>query len=161
MTPEEYLGVGVKIELGSHAFSAEEIKRYATKYDPQRFHVDEDAARQSVLGGLCASGWHTAATWMRLNIAKRYDAAAPAWDGPGPLPTFGPSPGIRDLKWIRPVYAGDTITYYRTGQALRAHPKRAGWQVLAVLAEGFNADGEKVIEFTSSVLIDTGGAGST
>lgn len=156
MTPEDYLGVGVRVELGSHTFDAEEIKRYASKYDPQRFHVDEDAAKNSVLGGLCASGWHTAAMWMRLNIAKRYESAETAWSGPGPRPTFGPSPGIRNLKWIRPVYADDTITYYRTGVGLRAHPRRTGWKILQVLAEGFNADGDKVIEFTSGVLVHTG-----
>ena len=69
MTLEEYLGVGLRLELGSHTFSAGEIRRFAGKYDPQPFHLDEDAAAKSVFGGLCASGWHTASMWMKLNIA--------------------------------------------------------------------------------------------
>ena len=156
MTLEEYLGVGLRLELGSHTFSAGEIRRFAGKYDPQPFHLDEDAAAKSVFGGLCASGWHTASMWMKLNIVRRYEENEDNWDGPGPLPAFGPSPGICDLKWFKPVYAGDTITYYRTGAALRRHPRRPGWRILTVLAEGFGG-GVRVVEFISGVLVNAPG----
>ena len=66
MTLDEFFGIGVTVTLGSHTFEPEAIKAFARKYDPQLFHLDEEAARKSVLGGLCASGWHTAATWMKL-----------------------------------------------------------------------------------------------
>ncbi len=151
MTLEDYLGVGVRLKLGNHTFTAGEIRRFAAKYDPQPFHLDEEAARRSVLGGLCASGWHSAAIWMKLNVANPYEEVGAAWQGPRPI--FGPSPGIRDLKWLKPVYAGDTITYYRTGTDLRAHPRREGWWIHQVGAEGENSDGGKVIEFTSGVLV--------
>lgn len=156
MNLEEYLGLGIRLELGSHTFEAEEIKRFASKFDPQRFHMDEEAARQTVFGHLCASGWHTAAVWMRFNVAKPDNRADGGWTGEGNPPTFGPSPGIRNLKWMRPVYEGDTITYYRTGQSLRSHPGRTGWKLMTALAEGVSQDGAKVIEFTSNVLVHTG-----
>ena len=155
MTLEEYLEIGMRHELGSHTFGADEIKRFAAKYDPQRFHLDEEVAARSVFGGLCASGWHTAAMWMKQNIANPYEDHASRWRGPEPLPAFGPSPGFRDLKWLKPVYVGDTITYYRTGVSLRNHPRRPDWKLLSILAEGVDSDGDKVVEFTSRLMVDT------
>ena len=71
MTLDEYFGIGTTTVLGSYRFDAEAIKEFARKYDPQPFHTDEEAARGSVFGRLCASGWHTAAVWMKLNLAHR------------------------------------------------------------------------------------------
>lgn len=68
MTLDDYFGIGRTITLGSHTFEADEIKRFAQKYDPQPFHLDEAAAEKSVFGKLCASGWHTCAMWMRHNL---------------------------------------------------------------------------------------------
>ncbi len=150
MTLEEYLGIGIRQRLGSHSFSAEEIKRFASKYDPQRFHLDEEAARRSIFGALCASGWHSAAMWMRLNVLTPYEKVNPGWKGEHP--GFGPSPGIRDLKWTKPVYAGETITYYRTGLTLKRHPRREGWWIHTVKAEGDDSEGRTVVEFVSGVL---------
>ena len=103
MTLDEYFMIGRTITLGAHKFEADEIKAFAKKYDPQIFHVDEEAAKKSVLGGLCASGWHTAATWMKYNLEKRMESEGVRWTGPGPQPEFGPSPGFRNLKWLKPV----------------------------------------------------------
>ncbi len=81
MTPEssldEFFGIGVVTPLGSHTFDAEGIKAFARKYDPQPFHTDEEAAKKSVFGGLCASGWQTAATWMKRNLATPRQDAGP------------------------------------------------------------------------------------
>ncbi|HXN43414.1 MAG TPA: MaoC/PaaZ C-terminal domain-containing protein, partial [Xanthobacteraceae bacterium] len=60
--------VGDKIVIGRHTFSAEEIKSFAERFDPQPFHLDETAAARSQFGALCASGWHTAVMWMRLRM---------------------------------------------------------------------------------------------
>ncbi len=153
MTLDEYFGVGTTFELGSHTFSADEIKEFARKYDPQPFHVDEAAARQSVFGGLCASGWHTAAMWMRYNLKVREDAGDTRWDGPGPRPEFGPSPGFQNLKWLKPVFAGDTITFTRRAVGHRALASRPGWRVLTIVCAGHNQGGEPVLEFESAVLV--------
>jgi acyl dehydratase len=155
MTLDEFFGIGVTTTLGSHTFTPEAIKAFAEKYDPQPFHIDEDTAKGSVLGGLCASGWHTAATWMKYNLTTRAATETARWIGPGPMPEFGPSPGIRNLKWLKPVYAGETVTFTRTGVTHRPLASRPGWRLLSIRAEAFDSTGDKVIEFESSVLVNT------
>ena len=106
--------IGEAVEIGSHRFTREEILSFATRFDPQRFHVDEEQAKDSLFGGLCASGWHTACVWMRLMAAHRAavaDKIAASREQPA---RRGPSPGIRELKWLKPVYANDVISYRST-----------------------------------------------
>ena len=153
MTLDEFFGIGVTTTLGSHTFEAAAIKAFAAKYDPQPFHLDEEAAKKSVLGSLCASGWHTAATWMKYNLAASPDTQVERWKGPDPIPEFGPSPGFTDLKWLKPVYAGETVTFTRTGVAHRPIGSRPGWRLLSIRAEAFDSTGDKVIEFESAVLV--------
>ena len=153
MSLDTYFGIGVTTTLGSHTFEAEEIKAFARKYDPQPFHLDEDAAKRSVFGGLCASGWHTASMWMKYNLMKRQDAQPDRWTGDGPAPVFGLSPGLRNLKWLKPVLAGQTISFTRTGIDHRPAASRPGWRMLTMRGEAFNAAGEKVLEFDSAVLV--------
>ena len=153
MTLDAFFRIGTTVTLGSHRFEPEEIKAFARKYDPQVFHVDEEAAKASVLGGLCASGWHTAATWMKYNLQARMDAEG--WTGPGSVPEFGPSPGFKNLKWLKPVYAGETVTFTRTALSHRPIASRPGWRLLALRSEAFDSTGDKVLEFESAVLVKT------
>lgn len=153
MTLDAYFRIGETITLGSHTFEADEIKAFAAKYDPQRFHMDEDEAKHSVFGGLCASGWHTAATWMKYNLKRREDAGELPWNGPGEAPQFGPSPGFQNLKWLKPVYAGETVTFTRRALAHRALASRPGWRLLTIACEAFDSTGDKVLEFESAVLV--------
>jgi acyl dehydratase len=156
MNLDEYFRIGETITLGSHTFGAEEIKTFASKYDPQRFHVDEKEAENSVFGRLCASGWHTTATWMKYNLISREDPANQlVWKGEGPAPVFGPSPGCENLKWLKPVYAGETITFTRRAVSHRALASRPGWRVLKKMCEAFDSTGDKVMEFESAVLVMT------
>ncbi|AEH86753.1 MaoC family dehydratase [Mesorhizobium opportunistum] len=155
MTLDEFFRIGTTVTLGSHTFEPEAIKAFARKYDPQIFHVDEEAARKSVLGGLCASGWHTAATWMKLNLEAGMDTGGAAWNGPGMVPEFGPSPGFKNLKWLKPVYAGETVTFTRTALSHRPIASRPGWRLLALRCEAFASAGDKVLEFESAVLVRT------
>ncbi|ESW66626.1 MaoC family dehydratase [Mesorhizobium sp. M0761] len=154
MSLDAFFRIGDTINLGSHTFEAEAIKAFACKYDPQVFHVDEEAAKKSVFGRLCASGWHTAATWMKLNLKNPMDASQ--WTGPGPVPEFGPSPGFRNLKWPKPVYAGETVTFMRTALSHRPLANRPGWRLLALRSEGLDSTGDKVLEFDSAVLVKAG-----
>jgi len=103
------IDVGDRIALGTHTFTAEDIKAFARQYDPQPFHMDEAAAAKSHFGALCASGWHTIAAWMNLRVqyGKREDAERAARGEV--IAKLGPSPGFRELKWIKPVYVGDTL----------------------------------------------------
>ena len=150
---DEYFGIGKTVVLGSHTFGVEEIKAFARQFDPQRFHVDEKEAEKSLYGRLCASGWHTAATWMKYNLKHRGDASGRPWDGPGPQPEFGPSPGFEKLRWLKPVYAGETITFTRRAHAHRPLATRPGWRLLTMTCEAFDSTGDKVLEFESSVLV--------
>lgn len=156
MTLDEFFRVGETVTLGTHVFSADEIKAFAAKYDPQVFHLDEVAAASSVLGGLCASGWHTAAMWMKYNLLELSQASAAQCKGPGPAPIFGPSPGFTDMKWLRPVYAGDAVTYTRTVTGHRATGSRQGWRILSMKNGGALASGQPVISFDSAVLVKVG-----
>lgn len=155
MSIDEYFRIGETITLGSHTFEVDEIKAFAAKYDPQRFHMDEKEAATSVFGKLCASGWHTASMWMRYNVEKREGAHTP-WNGPGSRPRFGPSPGIENLKWLKPVYAGETITFTRTAIKHRALASRPGWRLLTNRCEAFDSTGAKVLEFENAVLVEVG-----
>ncbi|MBX9466273.1 MAG: MaoC family dehydratase [Aquamicrobium sp.] len=156
MTLDAYFRIGETIMLGSHTFDADEIKAFAAKYDPQRFHMDEGEAKHSVFGGLCASGWHTAATWMKYNLKRREDAGELPWNGDGEAPQFGPSPGFQNLKWLKPVYAGETVTFTRRALAHRALASRPGWRLLTIACEAMDSTGDKVLEFESAVLVKAG-----
>lgn len=155
MTLDEFLGIGVTKTIGAHTFQAGEIKAFAAKYDPQPFHLDEEAARRSVLGGLCASGWHTASMFMRFDALDRM-AAMKGWQGAGPAPKFGPSPGFRNLKWLKPVYSGQTITFARTGLSHRPLASRPGWVMFSIRGEAFDPGGDKVFEFENAMLVKVG-----
>ena len=154
MNLDEYFGIGIATPLGSHTFEAEAIKAFARKYDPQVFHIDEKAAAKSILGGLCASGWHTAATWMKYHLACGF--GAPGREGSAPVLEFGPSPGFRNLRWLKPVHAGETIAFSRTCLAHRPVASRPGWRLLTIRAEAFDSSGDKVMEFDNAVLVKTG-----
>jgi acyl dehydratase len=150
--------VGERHELGRHTFTAEAIKAFARRFDPQPFHLDEQAAVRSHFGALCASGWHTAAVCMRLLVDyhRRMDAALLARGEP--VAALGPSPGFRAMKWIRPVYAGDTVSYAYEVVGLRPSASRPGWGLMTIGNAGTNQKGEPVISFVSVVFVERRGA---
>lgn len=152
-TLDEFFRIGETVTLGSHVFGPEEIKAFARKFDPQRFHVDEKEAEGSLFGRLCASGWHTASTWMKYNLRHAEAAGEAPWDGPGPRPVFGPSPGFEKLRWLKPVYAGETVTFTRRATGHRALATRPGWRLLSMMCEAYDSTGDKVLEFESIVLV--------
>ena len=150
----EDMRVGERYEVGRHTFTAEDIKAFARRFDPQLFHVDEEAAKRSHFGALCASGWHTAAIWMRLMIDYHLREDEKLRARGEPVATFGPSPGFRELKWLKPVYVGDTITYATEIVELRASNSRPGWGLISVRNTGSNQRGEPVISFISTSFVE-------
>ncbi|MBF9234359.1 MaoC family dehydratase [Microvirga alba] len=148
----EDLMAGEIEELGSFTFHSDEIIRFAKQYDPQRFHVDPEAAKSSLFGGLCASGWHTASIWMKLMIAYRERVRSEALARGERPARLGPSPGFSNLKWLKPVYAGDTITYRSTLMNKRVSASRPGWGLAFHHNSGVNQRGEEVISFDGSVF---------
>ena len=146
--------LGETWEIGSHTFTREEVMAFAREFDPQPFHLDEAAAKASLFGGLCASGWHTAALFIRFIITSRREANAKARANGATLPAYGPSPGFRDLKWPKPVLVGDTVTYRtRTIERIdmQTRPNRG---LLASAVQGRNQRGELVFSVTSLILAD-------
>ncbi|WP_236788987.1 MaoC family dehydratase [Amycolatopsis sp. GM8] len=130
---EDYVQ-GSTHELGSTKVTEAEILEFATKYDPQPFHVDPVAAASSPFGGLIASGWHTAAMMMKL-LARNYLS---------PVSSLA-SPGIDELRWLKPVRPGDELRV--RVQVLEARPSQSKPDrgLVRSLIEGFNQDDDIVI----------------
>jgi acyl dehydratase len=154
------LTVGERTELGRHTFTADGIKSFARRFDPQPFHLDEAAAARSHFGALCASGWHTAAIWMRLMVehTNREDQAARARGEP--VAALGPSPGFRELKWLKPVYVSDTIAYFTEELDTRPTHSRPQWGLMSIFNSGVNQKGEMVISFISTAFVERRQAGA-
>jgi acyl dehydratase len=126
--------VGESAELGRHTFSEEEIVAFGRQFDPQPFHVDPARARDSAFGGLIASGWHTCAVGMRLMVEGYINQAA----------SLG-SPGIENVRWLKPVRPGDTLAYRRIVIAARASTSRKGVGLVKHRWEALNQHGELVL----------------
>lgn len=153
MTAYEQIIVGDSFECGVHRFTAEEIKRFAGAYDPQPFHTDEAEAAKSHFGGLCASGWHTAAIMMRLfvdHFGREIERAKARGE---PAPYLGPSLGFDDLKWLKPVHAGDEIAFSGRIAAKRESASRLGWGIVSIESTGVNQRGETAFVCTGHILV--------
>jgi acyl dehydratase len=149
----EEMAIGQKTVLGSHTFSLAEIKSYASRYDPQPFHVDEAAAARTHFGGLCASGWHTATLWMRLMVSYQRRRAEERRARGEPVAQLGPSPGFRELRWLRPVRPGDTVTYAAEIIEMRESNSRRGWGLITLRNTGTNQAGEPVLSWISTAFV--------
>jgi acyl dehydratase len=150
----EDIVVGERVPVGSHTFKADEIKAFAARFDPQPFHLDEEAAERSHFGALCASGWHTAVAWMRLMVDFRRRTIEAARARGEPVAAMGPALGFRELKWMKPVYADDTIDYTSEIIAARISESRAGVGLVSILSTGVNQRGEPVISFVSTTFVE-------
>lgn len=153
MSGLDYYVIGRREDFGVHTFSAEEIVEFARKYDPQPFHLDEEAARNSMFGGLCASGWHTTAIWMRKACDFRDREFARIEAEGGEKPGVGPSPGFKNLRWLKPVFAGETIRFFSEPLSARALNSRPGWGIVESANGAETLDGKPVMTFQSAVLV--------
>jgi acyl dehydratase len=135
------LKLGMRFKSGEVTVSGDDIKRFAAEFDPQPFHLDEEAAKDTVFKGLAASGWHTAAIAMRLATACR---------------PFGPHPlmglGVDDLRWMQPVRPGDTLRL--EGEVVELVPSRTKPQGIArVKWTAYNQHGEAVYTFNPIAIV--------
>jgi len=150
----EDLKIGHREEIGSFTFTAELIKQFASQFDPQPFHLDEEEGRRSLFGGLAASGWHVGSVGMKLLVAKRRRAAeAAVAAGSATDPAWGPSPGFRDLKWLKPVLAGDTLTYVSEIISLRESASKPEWGIMQARTTATNQRGEMAYAFTGIAFV--------
>lgn len=143
----EDLEIGAKASFGRYEVTREEVIDFATKYDPQPFHLSDEAAAQTHFGRISASGWHTCAMVMRMlvdNITERRQA------GLG-------SPGLDELRWLKPVHPGDVLrveTELVSKKQSQSRPEMGSFQSLVSV---FNQDGVKVCSMKSIGLIQVRG----
>ena len=135
------LKLGMRFKSGEATVSREDIKRFASEFDPQPFHLDEAAAEKSVFKGLAASGWHTEAISMNLVLQTH---------------PFGPQPvlglGVDDLRWLRPVRPGDVL--HLEGEVVELTPSRTRPQGIAKIRwTAYNQDGQPVYAFTPILIV--------
>lgn len=140
----EDIEVGSKRSFGGYAVTREEVMDFAQKYDPQPFHLDEDAAAATHFGRLSASGWHTCAMTMRMLVDNMLNVEQA---GLG-------SPGIDELRWKRPVYPGDTLRCEAEIIAKRRSRKRPEMGMFKSRIQVFNQDDVVVLEMVSNGLIE-------
>ncbi len=102
-------------QFGAYTVTESEVKEFAGKYDPQYFHLDDEAAKQSLFGDLCASGWHTGAMFMRMLVDS-----FPEDNG-----ALG-SPGMNNIKWLKPVYPGYILSVKSCVKSCRLSESKPG-----------------------------------
>jgi acyl dehydratase len=138
---EDYI-VGAAYEFGSIAVDEDELIAFARRYDPQPIHIDTEAARQSPFGGLIASGWHSAGLMMRLFVDHYLSPASSLV-----------SPGVDELRWLKPVRPGDTLSVRVTileANRSRSKPDRG---IVRAFVEVFNQHHEAVMSVKATNLI--------
>ena len=147
---EDYV-VGTTTEHGSIRVDEEELVDFGRRFDPQPFHIDPDAAAAGPYGGLIASGWHTCALMMRL-LAQEYLS---------PVSSLG-SPGIDELRWLRPVRPGDELSLRTTVEEARLSRSKPDRGLLRTRVELVGPGGDVVLRMLAMNLVSTrpdGGGG--
>jgi len=136
--PFESFEIGQKQSFGAYEVTEDEIIEFASKYDSQFFHLDHDAAQESLFGGLCASGWHTCAMTMSMMV-ENMDLHGRSLG----------SPGIDSLRWLRPVYPGDILSVQMEVLDTVPSKSRPSIGVVTNKVSVSNQKGIVVMEFTS------------
>jgi acyl dehydratase len=139
----EDIPIGQTAKFGHYAVTREEVMEFAAKYDPQPFHLDDEAAAQTHFGRLSASGWHTCAMTMSMlveNLKQNRQA------GLG-------SPGIDNLRWLKPVYPGDTLRVESTVLEKRRSQSRPEMGIFKSRLTVFNQEDEAVMQMVSNGLV--------
>lgn len=139
----EDVEIGSSEEFGSYQVTEEEVIEFASKYDPQPFHLSDEAGKAMIFGGLCASGWHTAGMTMRMVVDHM--------QAKGRSHSMG-SPGLDELRWTRPVFPGDTLRVKSSVIDKRASRSRPEMGSVFLHNEVFNQKDELVMSFKPIVL---------
>ncbi|WP_233800491.1 MaoC family dehydratase [Paraburkholderia sp. HP33-1] len=134
----EDMEVGTSREIGKHTFTREEIVGFAQKFDPQPFHLDEAAGAESPFRGLVASGWHTCSVMMGMLVRNLLADS-----------TSMGSPGVDEIRWLKPVRVGDTITMMNVVVDKRVSQSKPDRGIVSTRWEGINQHGETVITVNS------------
>jgi len=133
--------VGQVAEYGPRLVTAEEIKAFAAEFDPQPMHLDEEAARATMMGGLCASGWHSCAIMMRI-IADGFILDSSSMGGPG----------CEEIKWLAPVRPDDRLSVRASVLDARPSKSRREMGFVKFRFDMFNAAGTPVMRLTTNLM---------
>ncbi|MDQ1157167.1 acyl dehydratase [Sphingomonas sp. SORGH_AS 950] len=145
----EDVAVGDTARFGNHRVERDEVIAFATRYDPQPFHLSDEAAAATHFGRLSASGWHTASMTMAM-IVEHYRATG--------FQSLG-SPGIDELRWLKPVYPGDTLRCETEVLEVRRSASRPDMGLIVSLLTVYNQDDVAVMRFRPTLMIRARSAG--
>ncbi|MXO48416.1 acyl dehydratase [Erythrobacter vulgaris] len=141
----EDLAIGTTRNFGAYEVTREEVMEFASKYDPQPFHLDDEAAAETHFGRLSASGWHTCSMTMRMMVENMMNEKSA---GLG-------SPGVDQLRWTKPVYPGDTLRCETEVIEKRRSASRPEMGIFKSRIRTFNQNDKIVLEMVSNALIRT------
>lgn len=130
---------GTREQMGKVTVNKDEVIEFASRYDPQLFHIDEAEADKSIYGGIIASGWHTCSMVMRL-MCDSYLLNS----------TSLGSPGIEEVKWLSPVYPGDVLTAFRTVVDSRVSKSKTDRGIVKTFWETENQNGDLVMSMSGT-----------
>ena len=157
MNPEQYLEdltIGQRFRSSSLVIESDAIKEFASRFDPQPFHLDDGAARDTLFRGLAASGWHTAALTMRLLVESEFRPAGGLVGA-----------GLDELRWPRPTRPGDRLELEAEVLELRPMTSRPGQGIVKIRVTTFNQDREIVQQYVGNLVVRqkdrTGSGGPT
>lgn len=139
----EDLEIGAVERFGSYPVTREEVIAFASRYDPQAFHLDDEAASHTFFGKVAASGWHTCAMFMAMQVKEMERAGH---QGMG-------SPGLDELRWHKPVYPGDTLSVEREIFEKTRSRSRPELGIFKSKIRVLNQNHEVVMSFVSTAFI--------
>ena len=139
----EDMEVGFKRSFGRYEVTREEVLEFAQKYDPQPFHLSDEAAAETHFGRLAASGWHTCSMTMAMQVEAMAET---------PQASLGAA-GVDELRWLRPVYPGDTLRCETEVMETRPSNSRPEMGSIRSQTTTFNQHDEPVLRFTAIVLL--------
>jgi acyl dehydratase len=148
----EELKRGAIYKLGDYQFTDENIKRFSENFAPVGFHMDDEAAANGLFGKRSAVGFHICSAWMPCFVAANKAARESVASQVKPLPEIGAGFGLETIKWIAPVFAGDTLSFQTTLVNKRPLKSKPLWGLIELFNEGFR-DSESVVRFGSKMLV--------
>lgn len=137
--------VGSKRRFGQYEVTREDVLQFATKFDPQPFHLDDEAAAGSMFGNLAASGWHTCAMTMRMMVDSLKDQPRASLGGAG----------IDELRWVKPVYPGDVLRCETEILDKRRSRSKPHMGIMRQRTSTFNQHDELVLTMITNIIIKT------
>jgi acyl dehydratase len=135
--------VNARTRFGRYEMTKEEIIEFATRFDPQPFHLDDDFAKTTHFGALCASGWHTSAALMRMLVDHGKETG---------FASLG-SPGLQDLKWAKPVYVGDILSVEQEFLDKRQSKSRPTLGLVTFNNHVYNHHNDLVMSVTGTMMV--------